>query len=715
MVKILYWQYKERKTQETHSLKVMPRVIYYLEFSDTHTVPVGSPLRTNFPNGRRHKLEIIDNDASGTDVTTPNVVGDRSPVQLIWDNSDDIYNPIMSARMEMNFLTDPVKMIDVEQIISNDDPGRFQATLSIANSSGGFDLYWDGFITNVQFEQQINSYPVPYQLIATDLLPSLKNVDTSDGTAIYSPKQTVIGYLENLLAFLPYGVFYNIRIYNNYQLDNPIGGLLSVYMQDLPGQYFLEDGFNYQFDTAYEFLENVLRQMNARLFVAEQKFYIIPNAYGSSTMDALVGSVGTDWDAYENSLLQSGTTFQVNFKEYSTPTSSFNVTKNIKLIVPTDLQEVGSSLKIRYEQPIDKVIVSQQFNKYVSNYDAASMATGANFTSYPSIEKTNTGILYNQTYFSDDYSVIGVSQVLQGNFSFKTDNVTSSTVTNFSLTERIFDTGFSANAVTISSSAEPWLTFSVFPQNNASSAETISITFEWGLAREIGATKSYYHNGSWTTFTSDTDIKITGTAATLNMNEWNTLKDDDFQIDNGFLVDTAVKYRLIIQRAKTSAVGVIYHFDNCYLNETVNVDQGTSLKLQVENDVSLRRGKEITLDLKNTFGKVPVILADFFTPRISGTTFNLGELIAQEILNDNREHLRRYSITVKAKDGFQQFIYPWHKIWIDYTGHDSYVLGIIDRMRYSAREGLWQIEFHIPVQRQSVATNVRLIDSNIFS
>jgi hypothetical protein len=693
----------------------MPQVIYYLEFSDTHTVPSGSPLATNFPNGRRHKLEIIDNDLSGTNVTTPNVVGDRNPVVLIWDNTDDIYNPIMSARMEMNFMSDPTKMINVEEIIENDDPGRFQATLSIANASGGFDLYWDGYITNVEFEQQINSVPVPYKLIASDLLPSLKNITTADGTASFDPKQTVIGYLENILGFLPYGALYNIRIYNNIRLENPIGGGSPIFIQDLPGQYFLADGLNFQFATAYEYLENVLRQMNARLFVAEQKFYIIPNAYGSTTMDALVNSVATDWDAYENGLLQSGTTFQVTFKEYSTPTSSFTVNKDIKLVVPTDLQEIGATLRIRYEQPIDKVTIDQEFDRYVSNYDATGLATGANFTSYPSIEKTNTGILYNQTYFSDDYSVIGVSQVKSGNFSFKTQDTTSSTTTHFSLTERIFDTGYSANAITVSASAEPWLTFDVFPQNNISGAETVNITFEWALARDIGGTKSYWHNGSWTTFTNDTSIKITGIAFTLNMNQWNTLKDDDFQIDNNFLVDTAVKYRLIIQRPKVLFGLAIYHFDSCFLNETVNVNQGSNLKILMKNDSSLRKSKQINISLKNTFGKVPVILADFTTPRISGTTFSLGEIIGQQILNDNREHLRRYSITVKAKDGYQQFIYPWHKIWIDYTGFDSYVLGIIDRMRYSAREGLWQIEFHIPVQRQSVSTTTRLIDSNIFS
>lgn len=692
----------------------MPKVIYYLEFSDIHPVPAGSPLATNFPEGRRHILRIIDNDLSGTDVNTPNVIGDRNPVVLIWDNTDDIYNPIMPSRMEMNFLSDAVKMIDVEEIISNDDPGRFQASLLVARASGSFDLYWTGYITNVEFEQQINSVPVPYKLIATDLLTSLKNITTLDGTALIKPKQTVIGYLENVLGFLHYGAFYNIRIYNPIKWQD---GFVSYYLQDLPFAYPFESGLNYQYKTAYEYLENILREMNARLFVAEQKFYIIPTVYGSSTMDfaidsiPITGSIG-DWDTYENSLLDSGQTFQVIFKEYTNPTSSFNVTKNIDIVVPTDLQEVNQSLKIRYDAPYDKVIIDYKNNPYTPDFSASGMNEAFNYTSYPSIEKTATGILYNQTYFSDDYSVISTSHVKSGNYSFKSNQVSTSNFSNFVATDRIFDTGFNDNYVSTPAGFN-WFNFDVYPEDLDTNTDTVDIRFEVALCREIGGTKEYYSNLTWTTFVNDTDIKLLKYDVTLNFNQWNNISGEGLGVINALSPSPQdVKYRLIIFKPKTSAIGITYHYDNCFLHKTYEFPQEETMTLEMVNTNSQREANTKNLTIKNGISGLPTF-GNFFTSRISSTEFGISELIGQEILNDNRQHLRRFTITVKAKNGYEQLIYPWHKIWINYDGFESKVLGIIDRLQYVARDGVWRIDFHIPVQTQSVTTTKRVTNANI--
>jgi hypothetical protein len=104
---------------------------------------------------------------------------------------------------------------------------------------------------------------------------------------------------------------------------------------------------------------------------------------------------------------------------------------------------------------------------------------------------------------------------------------------------------------------------------------------------------------------------------------------------------------------------------------------------------------------------------NFSTQKISSTTYGNAEIIAQQILNDNRQHVRRYSITVKAKDGYDLLIYPWHKIWINYNGYESNVLGIIDRLEYVARRGVWNIEFHIPNQNVSVSMTSQLSQSDI--
>jgi hypothetical protein len=428
----------------------MPQIIYLLEFSDTHPIPPGTPLASGF-QGRKHRLTITDNDASGTDVSNPNVVGSANPVQLIWDNTDDIYNSIMSSRLVMNFLSDPVKMIDVDEIIENTDPSRFEVALYVAKRDNvnpalqDFSLYLQGWITNVEFEQQINSFPVPYQLIATDLLPSLKNVSVSQGTATISPSESAIGYLENILGFLHYGALQNIRIYNNIQWYN---GTSYEYLQDLAHILPYENGFDFKYNSVYEYLEGTLKTMNARLFVAEQKFYIIPNIYGSTTMDNLVFFVGPDWDAYENSVLRAGLTFSVQFKEYTSASSYFTVTKNIDLIVPTDIQEVGASLKIRYDSPIDLVTIDTQNNPYSPDHEIDAVFKTYNLTAYPSIDFAQAGLLFNQTYYSNDYSVIDTSQVLSGNFAFKTQNYDNSNITKYDATHVIFDTGLSTGLVT---------------------------------------------------------------------------------------------------------------------------------------------------------------------------------------------------------------------------------------------------------------------------
>ena len=616
----------------------------------------------------------------------------------------------MPSRMIMNFLTDDTKMIDVEEIISNDDPSRFEARLYVANASGGSDLYWKGWITNVEFEQQINSYPVPYRLIATDLLTSLKNITTLDGTALISPQQTVIGYIENVLAFLHYGAAQNIRIYNNIRWK--VSSFVGYYLQDLAFAYPFENGFDFQYKTAYEYLENVLRMMNARLFVAEEKFYIIPTIYGSTTMDAVVNSVGSNWDDYENSLLDAGTTFQVNFKEYALPTSYFTVTKDIDLVVPTDLQEVDASLKIRYETPIDKVIFEYINNPYTANFDASSMSEAFNYTSYPSIEKTNTSILYNQTYFSDDFSVIGTSQVKSGNYSFKSNQVATSNFSNFVATDRLFDTGFNTNYVSTPAGFN-WFNFDVYPEDLDTNTDTVDIRFEVALCREIGGVKEYYSNLTWTTFTVDTDIKLLKYDVTLNLNQWNNISGEGLGVVNNISPSPSnTKYRLIIFKPKTSATGITYHYDNCFLHKTFSFPQEEKITLEMANSSSQRESNIENITLKNAISGLPTF-GNFDTPRISSTTYGLSELIGQEILNDNREHIRKFSITVKAKDGYEQLIYPWHKIWINYSGYETKVLGIIDRLSYDARKGVWQIEFHIPVQSQSVSSSKRITSSKI--
>jgi hypothetical protein len=699
----------------------MARVVYYLEFSDTHPVPAGTPIYDNFPNGRRHILEIIDNDASGANQTTPNVIGDANPVQLIWDNTDDIYNSIMSSRLVMNFLSDDVKMIDVEEIINNEDPSRFEVKLLVAEentvspSVETFKLYWKGWITNVEFEQKINSTPVPYQLIASDLLPSLKNVTPFDGNAVIASRESTVEYLSQVLAFLHYGALYNIRIYNNIQ--HTLSGGSAVYLQDLPHAYPFTQGFQFKHPTAYEYLEGTLKTMNARLFVAEEKFYIIPNVYGSSTMDTAItsGAAGTtNWDGYENSLLDSGTAFQVNFKEYTNATSYFNVTKNIDLVVPTDIEEVGGSLAIRYESPINKVIASVQNNPITPEFDSDFDYVTYNLTAYPSLE-IRPNVLYNNTYYSNDFSVIDTSYVLDGNYSFKTNDYNNTNLTKYSAADVMLDTGLSPYRVF---SKENYVTMSssIYVESETAAPDaTVPIRFEYSLIRDRSATADFEYaktNLSWDITSNINDVTVLHVDVSTNVNSWTDIRDSILNTISAGSAGFYAQYRLIVYKPKCSTSGFNFHFDNTFINRYPELINEDTARLEFTNSVTNRDSNSYNIEIKNPFNNVG-IRGNFSTPRISSTTFGNAEIIAQQILNDNRQHVRRYSITVKAKDGYDLLIYPWHKIWINYNGYESNVLGIIDRLEYVARRGVWNIEFHIPNQNVSVSMTSQLSQSDI--
>ena len=77
-------------------------------------------------------------------------------------------------------------------------------------------------------------------------------------------------------------------------------------------------------------------------------------------------------------------------------------------------------------------------------------------------------------------------------------------------------------------------------------------------------------------------------------------------------------------------------------------------------------------------------------------------IIAQQILNDNRTHIKRYSVSTTPVNN--DIIYPYHKIDIDFSNYTSTVSGIIDRMKYKAKSNIYELEFHEPNQ----ATNVSI-------
>ena len=646
---------------------------------------------SNIAGNRKHRISIYKDGHTPTiTVNDNNLIGTEEPAILIWDNTDDIYSNIMSSRLEMNFYSDDVNQADVLDILDNTNPAKFKAQLYMENNSGVLQLYWEGYLSNATYEQRISSVPVTYQLIATDLLGTLKNVLTTDGTAIIDSQPTVMKYLDNVLGFLPQ--FSPYRISNDIQIK-PFGFPTSGSFTKIHFVQWLfpfSNGFDLFGDSADEYIKNVLKVINSRLMYANNTWHIINNSTYKDT---------ASFDIFNESA------------NYVT-----TVSENVLKTIPTDFKPILNDLNIRYDTPIDTVEVTANRNEYATDFDNIVLLLGEidNLTPYPSFETKQNSILYNQTYYSDDFTAIqDIPVVKKGNYSIKTKNI----ITSGNPSVKIMDTGFAGefqrNAGTV-----PTFFASCFIQNSLYAERDLRIFYS--IVRETSpnqsgtpVTRQYYNNG-WNNYTTESQIHVIEEhRPNAPTNQWVEFKIDIPPTISAF--DWA-RYRIILwqPRVDETNTNLIVSFDEVLLNRTNSLRGSNAIRTVSKVSGSNRKNKKYTIDFQH-FYPVNFYLTEFQTDDITFTgipgSIELNSILATQILNDNRTHIKRYTVSVYTED-FSEFLYPYHKIEIDMTGFQTTNSGIIDRLEYRAKSGIYKIDFHESNQSTNVTLDTQILQKD---
>jgi len=127
---------------------------------------------------------------------------------------------------------------------------------------------------------------------------------------------------------------------------------------------------------------------------------------------------------------------------------------------------------------------------------------------------------------------------------------------------------------------------------------------------------------------------------------------------------------------------------------------------------STRKNSKLSYDVDMFY---PIVRFTDFKSSTITPSYTLGInkynfLLAQQILNDNREHIKRYSVTVVPTD-FNDILYPYHKIDISFGDFTTDTSCIIDRLIYRAKSGSYSLEFH----KTNQDTNITITTSNIGS
>ena len=718
-------------------------LIYNLNFSDIH--PDGPTPSSNY-GSRRHRLSIYK--ANHTPTITyddNNIIGTDEPAVLIWDNTDDIYNNIMSSRLEINLIDDgSSKVIDVADVLSTSVNSTFEVELFVQDGmeyvEGSLQpkmvLYWKGYLSNAEYQENISSTPQRYQLVATDLLATLKNISTVDGTAIVMPKSTTVEYLANILGFLPYGMGFKINQpieIKDYRFgDTPTGDW--EYLHKIQHAYTYTNGFDLIGQNAYDYLQNTLRSFNARLFYADGKWYMIPNSLYThkATDDAiLAGTLTSGYSNHEHLDIESTEESEVTFEEYASNGSyQSSETVNILKIIPDQFKAIKNDLSLRYETPVDKVTINAKVNKYTPTFrDMGEFEIWANnLNNDPSFELKINGVLFNSTYYSDyinlaaeftDY--INQSRVLAGNYSIKTQSWITFGTPALS-TDKIYDSGFSGD-YQYYLVKDSYLTINFY---NQSADDTSDVTLYYALMRENNQsgtiTKQYWTGSAWTNYTSESSVTVHSETFTGSQNNsWQTFsKTIGAPEDTSSAYSKKQRYRIVILRPKITNAGAatVFYIDKVVLDRfsqqgLTDIDRNT-----VHTVIGInRRNSTKSLEFHapyytRVFGFAGI---EHRTPRMvdtsgTGLDYNsINKIHAQSILNDNRTHLKRYSISCKMLDGTTNLIQPYHKIWINFNSYQTLVGGMIDRLKYSAKSGTYEIEFHLPNQADNVNMNTRYV------
>lgn len=283
-------------------------------------------------NGKR--LDILKDGYTGEILP---LIGGADPVKIKWDGDDDFYSPIIGstcnislyATDETNYddffnqpereykvnvytaqtTTDAFKnrvqdgfgIIEADNCIDRnfigyldtetafnervlDDGGTVEGNGCIAKQltiekEDNYTLFWTGWLLSDQFAEVMAPNPQPVNLTAIDGLGELDNYSVnSDYFSI------VLGDLDFTLGGVICEALDNIDLgldvicNNDIQKTDLLGATSNLYFGFFSGneQIFLSD--DYEFFNVKEFLENLLKNINARIFQANGKWVVLNNS-----------------------------------------------------------------------------------------------------------------------------------------------------------------------------------------------------------------------------------------------------------------------------------------------------------------------------------------------------------------------------------------------------------------------------------------------------
>lgn len=375
-------------------------VKYRLEFSDV------------LGNGK--KIEILKDNYSGAVLP---LVGTADPVSIKWEGDDDFYSPIIGSTCTLNlFVTNDVQYDNFYAF----DEEEFQVKIYYKDASNNYQLYWAGFIVTDSYKQALMSPPYQISVQANDGLGLLETkfvgIDNNDVFDITHTNTTTLA--QNLITNCISKTNLGLNVY--FSTGVRVGNQLTAYVENttLFGFGSAKYQENLKVHNCKEYLTNVLRTLNCRIFQALGNWYIVSNSdYMDNDFfeDIFDGTIQQEIRSEDTKRLQTELDERPEFRIYNDSGNNIqDVSLDVFLKTKTDLTPLGNDLTVEYIPPA-KIVEDNVKQKSLNNF--AKIANGD-----PTFELPTN----DWTIVSNRGTIGNFDITTSGEKSFKTTQKTSS-------------------------------------------------------------------------------------------------------------------------------------------------------------------------------------------------------------------------------------------------------------------------------------------------
>ena len=679
-------------------------------------------------NGKR--LDILKDGYTGKIIP---LIGGAEPVKIKWDGDDDFYSPIIGSTCTINlyetddtnyddFFNEPEREYKVEvytaQAIRDEfknnvqlDGGIVEAADCLSGSyydtgtllqsrvvnDGGimeavecvsavltetqdnYTLFWTGWLLSDQFKEVMAPNPQPIQLTAIDGLGELNNyfIDNSYysisfGDLKFTLASVICKALENV------GLDIDVLLNNDIAVIDLLGTNYNLYTRDFTGneQVFFSD--EYEFFNVKEFLENILKNINARIFQANGRWVVLNNStYSEEAIidyvkdykdenDELPEGIGTMRQEY-----LKGDIERLYFKRFnSSGTYQEDYNHEGLRTVRTDLQPLDQNLTREAERGYKAVQFKVPPVKAIIDYGDD---VGFEY------QNTTHWTIFNGSFVTDEIA-------LTGSKSFKTTATNSgSTPTSLAITGSYNGNRDVAMKLRLNY---------YYDTNNAIQSTTLYNRF-WCQVYFVSGSTFYYDvaNQNWTTtakyFFFENDKGVA--------DQWVSQSLDIAKLPAAATQSQTVYLRIYGPR------NYLTNYQGVYIDNTVmfrDQQQTTINERLLTQDTTTNviiNDTEIDRELFNfTLGYTDVYdSSDLSSLRIP------YQATAKQQLNDFRNTVLRYEGTLYNNESAP--VTPMDKIRINFTNFSEGDSLIVDGLTYSLKTNRYEIIAHKPNQDNPVA------------